>query len=227
MEPIAADPGPALRDVPRDRRIAGRHVVGAGRPHASRTRGRSGGEVPAARGPSGDDAARGESRLRAVRSDPPGGRRGGPPPSGQRGCAMIDVRRARIDLDAVVDSVRRDDAGAIVLFVGTVRSDERVRALDYEVYRPMAIKSLTALAERARDKFGLTDMSIVHRVGRVPVGGDSVAIACAAVHRAEAFAACAWVMDEVKRIIPIWKTEIADRPDGVRRRRGPEAPGSR
>ena len=132
---------------------------------------------------------------------------------------MIEVRRARIDLDAVVDSVRRDDAGAIVLFVGTVRSDERVKALDYEVYRPMAIKSLTALGERAKDKFGLTDLSIVHRLGCVPVGGDSVAIACAAVHRAEAFAACAWVMDEVKRIVPIWKTEIADRPDRIRRRR--------
>ncbi|TMA04440.1 MAG: molybdenum cofactor biosynthesis protein MoaE, partial [Methanobacteriota archaeon] len=62
---------------------------------------------------------------------------------------MIDVRRARIDLEAVLDSVRRDDAGAIVLFVGTVRSDEGIRALDYEVYRPMAIKSLTALAEQA------------------------------------------------------------------------------
>ena len=132
---------------------------------------------------------------------------------------MIDVRRARIDLEAVVDSVRRDDAGAIVLFVGSVRSDEGVRALDYEVYRPMAIKSLTALAVRATAKFGLTDMSIVLRLGRVPVGGDSVAIACAAVHRAEAFAACAWVMDEVKRIVPIWKTEIIDRPDRVRRRR--------
>ena len=132
---------------------------------------------------------------------------------------MIDVRRARIDLEAVVDSVRRDEVGAIVLFVGTVRSDEGVQALDYEVYRPMAIKSLTALAERAKDKFGLTDMSIVHRLGRVPVGGDSVAIAGAAVHRAEAFAACAWVMDEVKRIVPIWKTEIVDRADRVRRRR--------
>src|SRR2546421_10004890 len=219
MEPIDADPGPALRDVPRDRRIAGPHVVGAGRPHASGTRGRSGGEVPAARGPSGHHAPRGESRLRAVRSHPPGRGRGGPPPSGQRGRAMIDVRRARIDLEAVVDSVRRDDAGAIVLFVGSVRSDEGVRALDYEVYRPMAIKSLTALAERAKTKFGLTDMSIVHRLGRVPVGGDSVAIACAAVHRAEAFAAGAWVMDEVKRIVPIWKTEITDRPNRVRRRR--------
>src|SRR5437773_46210 len=160
------------------------------------------------------------------RAPPPPRRDPGPRPPAlrakalrRRGRAMIEVRRARIDLEAVVDSVRRDDAGAIVLFVGTVRSDEQVKALDYEVYRPMAIKSLTALAERAKDKFGLTDLSIVHRLGRVPVGGDSVAIACAAVHRAEAFAACAWVMDEVKRIVPIWKTEIADHPSRVRRRR--------
>jgi molybdopterin synthase catalytic subunit len=132
---------------------------------------------------------------------------------------MIDVRRARIDLEALVDSVRRDDAGAIVLFVGTVRSDEGVRALDYEVYRPMAIKSLTTLVERAKEKFGVREMSILHRLGRVPVGGDSVAIACAAVHRAEAFAACSWAMDEVKRIVPIWKTEVARPTRRVRRGR--------
>ena len=129
---------------------------------------------------------------------------------------MIDVRRARIDLEAVLDSVRRDDAGAIVLFVGTVRSDEGIRALDYEVYRPMAIKSLTALAEQAKEKFGIAEMSIVHRLGRVPVGGDSVAIACAGVHRAETFAACEWAMDEVKRIVPIWKTEVEGRAKSVR-----------
>jgi molybdopterin synthase catalytic subunit len=132
---------------------------------------------------------------------------------------VIDIRRARIDLEAVVDSVRRDDTGAIVLFVGSVRSDDGVRALDYEVYRPMAMKSFAALVERAKEKFGIREMSIVHRVGRVAVGGDSVAIVCASVHRAEAFAACAWAMDEVKRIVPIWKTEVAGRKDRVRRRR--------
>jgi molybdopterin synthase catalytic subunit len=132
---------------------------------------------------------------------------------------MIDVQRARIDLEAVVDSVRRDDAGAIVLFVGTVRADDGVRALDYEAYRPMAIKSFVALAARAREKFGITEMSIVHRVGRVPVGGDSVAIACAGAHRAETFAACQWAMEEVKRIVPIWKTEVAGRSKPIRRGR--------
>lgn len=122
---------------------------------------------------------------------------------------MIRIQRARIDVEAVVDSVRRGDAGAIVLFLGTVRADPDVRALDYEVYKPMALRTLEDLVDRASGKFGVIGMSIVHRVGRVSVGGDSVVIACAAAHRSEAFAACAWAMDEVKRIVPIWKTESA------------------
>lgn len=120
---------------------------------------------------------------------------------------MIEITRRRIDVPAVVDGVRHDASGAIVVFLGTVRADPGVAALDYEVYVPMAKKVLAELVDRARAKFGIVDMSIVHRLGRVPVGGDSVVIACAAAHRREAFAACAWVMDEVKRIVPIWKSE--------------------
>lgn len=130
---------------------------------------------------------------------------------------MIEVQRTRIDVESVVKSVRRDDAGAIVVFLGTVRSDPDVQALDYEAYKPMALRTLAELVARARDKFGVLDVSIVHRVGRVPVGADSVAIACAAAHRSEAFAACAWAMDEVKRIVPIWKTEARPRKRRTRR----------
>ncbi len=119
---------------------------------------------------------------------------------------MIEITRRRIDANAVLESVRRDDAGAVVLFLGTVRADAAVAALDYEVYVPMAKQVLADLAERAKAKFGVLDLSIVHRIGRVPLGGDSVAVACASAHRREAFEACAWVMDEVKRIVPIWKS---------------------
>ncbi len=132
---------------------------------------------------------------------------------------MIAVQRGRIDIAAVVDSVRRQDAGAVVLFLGTVRADPGVAALDYEVYRPMAIRRMTDLVDRAKAKFGVLDVSIVHRLGRVPVGGDSVAIACSAPHRKEAFAACGWAMDEVKRIVPIWKAEAAKAPKAARRPR--------
>lgn len=120
---------------------------------------------------------------------------------------MIEITRRRIDVPALLDSVRRDDAGAVVLFVGTVRADSGVAALDYEVYVPMAEKVLADLVARAREKYGILEMSIVHRLGRVPVGGDSVAVACSASHRRAAFDACAWAMDEVKRVVPIWKSE--------------------
>ena len=103
---------------------------------------------------------------------------------------MIEVTRKRIDPAAVLASVRRDDAGAVVLFLGTVRADPGVAGLDYEVYAPMARRLLAELVDRARAKFGILEMSVVHRLGRVPVGGDSVAIACAAAHRREAFEAC-------------------------------------
>ncbi len=129
---------------------------------------------------------------------------------------MIEITRRRIDVDAVLDSVRRNEAGAVVLFLGSVRAEEDLAALDYEVYVPMARKVLADVAERAKAKFGVLEMSIVHRLGRVPVGGDSVAIACAAPHRREAFGACAWAMDEVKRVVPIWKSEPAH---GTRRSR--------
>ncbi len=127
---------------------------------------------------------------------------------------MIEVARRRIDPAAVVDSVRRDDAGAVVLFLGSVRGDDGIAALDYEAYAPMAEKVFRDLAEQARAKFHVLDVAIVHRTGRIPVGGDSVAIACAAAHRREAFQAAAWLMDEVKRIVPIWKSE----PPRIRRR---------
>ncbi len=133
---------------------------------------------------------------------------------------MIEIRRRRLDVDAVVESVRRKDAGAVVVFLGTVRADTDIRALDYEVYTRMARKTLSELIERAKAKFGVLEMSVAHRVGRVPVGGDSVVLACSAAHRAEAFAACASAMDEVKRIVPIWKTESAPRP----RASGPRRP---
>ena len=125
---------------------------------------------------------------------------------------MIEITRRRIVPEAVLDRVRRDDAGATVLFLGSVRSEEGLAALDYEVYVPMARKVLAEVAERAKAKFGVLEVAIVHRVGRVPIGGDSVAVACSAAHRREAFDACAWAMDEVKRVVPIWKSEPLRRP---------------
>lgn len=134
------------------------------------------------------------------------------PPVSGGASRIIEVQRRAIDVEAVLGSVHRRDAGAVVLFLGTVRSDPGVKALDYEVYRPMALKQMAEIADRAKEKFGTLEVSIVHRLGRVPLGRPSVAVAVSAPHRGEAFAACEWAMDEVKSVVPIWKAEASKQP---------------
>jgi len=129
-----------------------------------------------------------------------------PPMSGGAG-GFVEIQRKAIDVEVVVASVQRTDAGAVVLFLGTVRSDPGVKALDYEVYRPMALRTMAEVVARAKKDFGVLEMTIVHRLGRVPVGRPSVAIACSSAHRREAFDAASWAMDEMKKVVPIWKTE--------------------
>jgi molybdopterin converting factor subunit 1 len=148
-----------------------------------------------------------------------------PPVSG--GAGRIGIQREAIDVEAVVDSVRRPQAGAVVLFLGTVRSDRGVRAIDYEVYRPMALTQIGRITDEAKAKFGALEIAIVHRLGRIAVGSPSVAIAVSAAHRAEAFAACEWAMDQVKQIVPIWKTETSTRRkrSGGAERPAPSRPG--
>ena len=94
-----------------------------------------------------------------------------------------------------------------MLFLGTVRAGPGVRSLEYEAYQGMAVKKMEALRGTAMERFGVREMAIVHRTGRLPPGETSVAIACSAPHRQEAFRACEWAMEELKRIVPIWKTE--------------------
>jgi molybdopterin synthase catalytic subunit len=124
---------------------------------------------------------------------------------------MIKIVRGPIDLDEVLDSVKSPEAGAIDVFIGTTRnhSDGRkVLSLEYEAYEPMAVKLMEAIGAGARRRWGIDRFAIVHRVGRVEVGDPSVVIAVSAVHRREAFEACRYVIDALKRDIPIWKKEV-------------------
>jgi len=116
-----------------------------------------------------------------------------------------------IDVAAISASVRSDTDGAVVTFAGVVRETsrgKRVRALVYEAYGSMAKRQLELLAEEARRRWALGDLAVVHRTGTLRVGEVSVAIAVGAPHRAEAFDACEWLIDELKRTVPIWKKEI-------------------
>lgn len=101
-------------------------------------------------------------------------------------------------------------AGAVVLFVGTVRRRNRERAvteLAYEAYADMAAEELLRVAGEARDRFGLDRVDAVHRVGRLAPGDEAVAVAASSGHRAAAFEGTRWLMEELKRRVPIWKRE--------------------
>lgn len=128
--------------------------------------------------------------------------------------AVVECRlvQEEIDAAAVLASVADAAAGAHVLFVGTTRGvtgDVVTLGLEYEAHETLATSSLCDLAAEAVRTYALTGCAIVHRLGAVPVGNASVAVATSAPHRREAFAAAEWLMERIKRDVPIWKREEA------------------
>lgn len=123
---------------------------------------------------------------------------------------MIELSSQPIDASAVLAAVEGEEEGGVVLFLGRVRRSSRgqsVRHLDYEAYPGMAETELSALADEARTRLGAARVAIVHRTGRLGLGEIAVAIAVACPHRAQAFAACSWLIDALKARAPIWKKE--------------------
>jgi MoaE-MoaD fusion protein len=122
----------------------------------------------------------------------------------------VRIVRERIDTEAVVARLQQPADGAVVIFDGVVRDNTRGRRtlyLDYEAYEAMALKQMEALATEARARFGVRGASIVHRLGRLEIGQTSVLIVVAAAHRGVAFEACRWIIDTLKKSVPIWKKE--------------------
>jgi molybdopterin synthase catalytic subunit len=116
-----------------------------------------------------------------------------------------------LSLDAVVDQVRTDQAGAIATFVGTTRVESRGRTvlhLDYEAYEEMAEQVMAQIAAELSDRYELCAIAIHHRTGRVEIGDASVVIAVSAPHRQEALAACKEAIDRLKEEVPLWKKEV-------------------
>jgi molybdopterin converting factor subunit 1 len=135
-----------------------------------------------------------------------------PPVSGGVHSAMLSVALTR---EPIVPASFRNalaaaEDGAVCAFEGIVRNNSRGREtlfLDYEAYEEMALKQMRELAARAQADFGVHGVVVVHRLGRLHVGECSVFIAVASAHRAEAFAACRWLIDTLKSTVPIWKKE--------------------
>jgi len=128
------------------------------------------------------------------------------PIAGHR-CAIV---RERIDTQALIDEIKQPEDGATVIFEGIVRNNthgRRTLYLDYEAYEPMALTRMEELALQALSNFKIRDVAIVHRVGRMEIGQTSVAMVVASAHRTAAFDACRWLIDTLKRTVPIWKKE--------------------
>jgi MoaE-MoaD fusion protein len=124
--------------------------------------------------------------------------------------ARASIVRTVIDTQGTVAKLKRGEDGAALVFEGVVRNQTRGRKtlyLDYEGYEPMALQQMEALAAEALGKFKIRDVALVHRLGRLEIGETSVLVAVASGHRAAAFEACRWLIDTLKRTVPIWKEE--------------------
>lgn len=128
---------------------------------------------------------------------------------------MENIRMLEEDfsVDAEIKKVKAVSRriGGIVTFLGTARDfskGKEVKKLVFEQYSDMAIEKLKKLRENALEKFEIIEVSILHRKGEVEIGGNIVLIVVAAEHRKDAFLACVWLIDELKKVVPIWKKEI-------------------
>lgn len=123
---------------------------------------------------------------------------------------MAELTRDPIAIERLLAAAARPECGAVTLFLGTTRDHHegrRVVRLEYEAYERMARAALEAIERDACARFAIAACAIVHRLGVVPPAEASVAVAVSAAHRAAAFDACRWAMDELKRSVTIWKKE--------------------
>ncbi|HJT70343.1 MAG TPA: molybdenum cofactor biosynthesis protein MoaE [Terriglobales bacterium] len=124
--------------------------------------------------------------------------------------ARAFITREKIDSTGPIDLIKRPEDGAVAIFEGIVRNHTRKRRtifLEYEAYEEMAIKQMNSLIEQALGKFAVRDAIIIHRLGRIEISETSVLIVVASAHRAAAFDACRWLIDNLKSTVPIWKKE--------------------
>lgn len=124
--------------------------------------------------------------------------------------SCVRIVRERIVPHDIIPPLERPEDGAIVIFDGIVRNHSRgrpTRYLEYEAYEEMALKMMEELADQARTKFAIRNVALVHRLGHLEIGESSVLIAVYSAHRSAAFDACRWLIDTLKKTVPIYKKE--------------------
>jgi molybdopterin synthase catalytic subunit len=123
---------------------------------------------------------------------------------------LVQLTREPIDAQSIAAALKHPEDGALAIFDGIVRNHTRGRRtlyLDYEAYEQMALQQMQQLAAEAIEKFPIRQAALVHRLGKLEIGETSVLIAAASAHRAAAFDACRWLIDTLKKTVPIWKKE--------------------
>ena len=123
---------------------------------------------------------------------------------------IIEITDKDFSTDEVIKKMKCPEIGCIVTFVGIVRdksSEATVETLEIESYTEMSKKLISELVEKAKAQFEIENVSIIHRIGKLKVGDNIVCIAVSAAHRKDAFKACEWLINEFKKIVPIWKKE--------------------
>src|SRR5213592_5312283 len=125
---------------------------------------------------------------------------------------MTHLTHSPISVESLLGEVQSPEHGGTCVFLGTVRSDDDVTGIEYSAYDDMALGEITRILDEAQLRWPDARVTLRHRLGLIPVGEASIAIAAAAPHRDAAFAACRYVIEDVKKRLPIWKKEL--RADG-------------
>ena len=124
---------------------------------------------------------------------------------------IIEITDKDFSIDEIIKKLKRPEIGCVVSFVGVVRGTSpkgAVKTLEVEAYDEMGEKLLLELVNKAKTQFKIEDVAIVHRTGDLKVGDNIVYIAVSAAHRNDAFKACEWIINELKKTVPIWKKEL-------------------
>jgi len=121
---------------------------------------------------------------------------------------MTHLTRHPLEVNELLAQVQGEERGGTCVFLGTVRNDDGVTAIDYSAYEQMADEEIDRILSEAQDQWPGVRVQLRHRLGEIPAGEASIAIAAAAPHRDQAFGACRFVIEEVKKRLPIWKKEL-------------------
>jgi len=124
---------------------------------------------------------------------------------------MIKIQKTDFSIGNITKNLKKGNVGAVVSFVGVVRGfsgGKKVSKLEYECYREAAEKSLREMEKSAKKKFAVQEIIITHRIGTIKPSQNVIMVAVSAEHRKPAFQACEFIIDEIKKKVPIWKKEF-------------------